>query len=449
MSARRLAPALVVSLFALLLPGAPRAEEKSGKVKIAVLNVRALGNVVKKTGKDNSTIEVMKTSDGGEIALSGIATLVTAQLAKDPKLDVISSKDIESMVGFERQKELLGCGDASCLVEIGGALGRDYLVASEIAEVGSTYLLSMSLVSVTKAKAAGRLTKRVQFVAQVADTMTAATQELLELARKRELEDPRKRDKKVAILDVKAGGIEANKVQGLASLVASEVAGRADTLVTTGEDIRALIGFERQRTALGCEEASCLAEIGGALGVDFIITTEVSKIGDEWVLALSMVDIKKAQATNRTAARVRRAELLVDHTISGVKELFFELNVDTNKSTGRYIQKTETNVWGWSLLTTGVVVAGTGTVVLNALAVPRNAEANATGLEPEEQNTIQNEAVTLLAIGFTLVGAGGATAIIGALDLLLHGSSAERLEFIPTSGADVPAAGASLRIPLP
>src|SRR5689334_21368477 len=82
---------------------------------------------------------------------------------------------------------------------------------------------------------------------------------------------------KIAVLDVMPrGDVDAKKIEGLSSLLASEAARRSDRAVTSGSQIRAMVGFDRQRQLLGCNDASCLAEIGGALGVPYILATEVT-----------------------------------------------------------------------------------------------------------------------------------------------------------------------------
>jgi hypothetical protein len=48
-------------------------------------------------------------------------------------------------------------------------------------------------------------------------------------------------------------------------------------VVTTPSDIRALLGLERQKQLLGCDEgASCLAELSGALGAGAIIAGQLA-----------------------------------------------------------------------------------------------------------------------------------------------------------------------------
>src|SRR6185295_5852068 len=56
--------------------------------------------------------------------------------------------------------------------------------------------------------------------------------------------------------------------------------------VTGKNDIAALLGLERQKQLLGCsdEQASCLAELAGALGVDGLLTGSLGKVGNGYVV---------------------------------------------------------------------------------------------------------------------------------------------------------------------
>jgi hypothetical protein len=53
---------------------------------------------------------------------------------------IITAKDLEQMLGLERQKQLLGCAteSSSCTAELAGALGVDALVTGQVSKVGSS-----------------------------------------------------------------------------------------------------------------------------------------------------------------------------------------------------------------------------------------------------------------------------------------------------------------------
>src|SRR5438045_2465034 len=63
------------------------------------------------------------------------------QLGLQPGIQVTTKGEIASLLGFERQRQLLGCStdQASCLAELAGALGVDGLISGSIARFGSGY----------------------------------------------------------------------------------------------------------------------------------------------------------------------------------------------------------------------------------------------------------------------------------------------------------------------
>ncbi len=127
---------------------------------------------------------------------------------------------------------------------------------------------------------------------------------------------------RIAVLDVQyAGAGDRKTVEGLSALLASEVARRPNLTVLAGSDLRALVGFERQKALLGCTESSCIAELAGALGVAYLVSSEVSKVGSTWLLSLTLLDANKATALSRLTRRAYSDDQLVDETSAGVDEL--------------------------------------------------------------------------------------------------------------------------------
>jgi hypothetical protein len=100
---------------------------------------------------------------GADPGLGRLMTeILTTEASGTAGLTVIGSSDIASMLGFEKQKELLGCTDnVACVAEIGGALGVDYLLVSDLGLLGKTYVINLKLIDTAKVSVIKRLYKTV------------------------------------------------------------------------------------------------------------------------------------------------------------------------------------------------------------------------------------------------------------------------------------------------
>lgn len=61
---------------------------------------------------------------------------------------VVTADEIAQLIGFERQKQLLGCtDDTSCMVEITNALGVDGLITGSLGKAGEEYQVNLKILS--------------------------------------------------------------------------------------------------------------------------------------------------------------------------------------------------------------------------------------------------------------------------------------------------------------
>jgi len=125
-----------------LLSGSVARAQTSAPKKIAVLDVRAVG-----------------TFDPKQVA--GLSTLIASEATRRG-LRVISGADIATLLGFERQRQLMGCGESSCLVELGGALGVGQVVSSAGSEVGGTWRRTLTLLETARGLAMTRVTRQTE-----------------------------------------------------------------------------------------------------------------------------------------------------------------------------------------------------------------------------------------------------------------------------------------------
>jgi TolB-like protein len=128
---------------------------------------------------------------------------------------------------------------------------------------------------------------------------------------------------KVAVMDVRSvQGVAEGTAAILTDIVVSDVA-RAGYEVISSNDIVAMLGFEKQKQALGCaEETSCLAELGGALGATYLLSGQVGTIGTQYRVSLILVDTKGARTVSRASEFCEKTEdALVKAARSSVAQL--------------------------------------------------------------------------------------------------------------------------------
>src|SRR4051794_21934292 len=84
---------------------------------------------------------------------------------------------------------------------------------------------------------------------------------------------------RMAVPAMHGAGVAETDLRGLGSVVLGAVSAYPDAQVISESDIGALLGLERQKLMVGCDDDACLAQIGGALGVEYLLTSEASRVG--------------------------------------------------------------------------------------------------------------------------------------------------------------------------
>jgi hypothetical protein len=86
------------------------------------------------------------------------------QLALGGGVRVTTASEISSLLGFERQKQLLGCSDdaTSCVAELAGALGVDGLVVGNVARFGTEFAVNVKVLDSRSGQARAAATTRVK-----------------------------------------------------------------------------------------------------------------------------------------------------------------------------------------------------------------------------------------------------------------------------------------------
>lgn len=127
----------------------------------------------------------------------------------------------------------------------------------------------------------------------------------------------------IAVLDIQGTGVDAALLPTLTEVLSVEIDAIGKYKVIAGRDIQSMLGFEKQKDVLGCTDAACLAEIGGALGVDRIIASHIGKVGATYVVNIKLINIRMATTEGRVYETVRgQVDALLETMRRSVGKLF-------------------------------------------------------------------------------------------------------------------------------
>lgn len=112
----------------------------------------------------NVKIAVLAFSASGvdPTVAASVTESVTAEIAVRGYFDPISANEIQTMLGVERQKMLLGCGEETCVTELAGAIGAPYVMSGSLVKLEGVFQLNLQVIDTKKSHTVGRSTKLVK-----------------------------------------------------------------------------------------------------------------------------------------------------------------------------------------------------------------------------------------------------------------------------------------------
>lgn len=160
-------------------------------------------------------------------------------------------------------------------------------------------------------------------------------------------------------------GLEPNIGRALSSSLAAELTQTGALSALTTADVENLAGFAAKQQQLGCNDASagaCMAELGNALGVAFVVATSVTVVDGTQLVALTLTEVARAQVVGREAATATSTTMLLDESRRAVRRLVSGL-----LSQGAGLLSVASSEEGAEVRLDGRLV---GTTPLSSLSVP-------------------------------------------------------------------------------
>ncbi|MFO0597823.1 MAG: hypothetical protein U0228_21155 [Myxococcaceae bacterium] len=213
---------------------------------------------------------------------------------------------------------------------------------------------------------------------------------------------------KLAVLDVQAVGSAPAEAAALTDAITQELHKRDFFDLITANDIRTLLGVERQKQLLGCSESNCTAELSGAIGARFVLQSSLTKLGSSLQLSVQMLDTAKAQAVARA---VRLAK--------DPKALAAQLPWMLAEATATPLPPAPSKAFPWTLIAVGATVFAAGGIVavdgfsreraLNSELGQKTGVFQSYGKYEDELDLITRNKW----LGISLLGGGAALAAVG------------------------------------
>ncbi len=106
---------------------------------------------------------------------------------------------------------------------------------------------------------------------------------------------------KLIVMPLSAKGLPPEHVEILSELALTETAKHGGFEVLGPSDINIVLGLDRMKAAVGCDDVACAAEIGGALGASLVLAASAGVLGEQLVLTAKLIDIQNLKVSKRVS----------------------------------------------------------------------------------------------------------------------------------------------------
>ena len=250
-----------------------------------------------------------------------------SEAANTNAIRLIDRKMLESILN-EQGLQQSGCTTDECAAEVGQLLGAQFMINGSIGKLGNTYTIDAKMVSVTTG--AAERAKTVTYEGEVSGLIVEmeilaweivgleAPQRLL---MKRKVQSAADNKMTVAILDFEPRGISTLEAQTLTDRFATEINNTGKVVLVDRNSMREVMQ-EQGYTEVECSSEECAAEVGAMLGVQFMISGAIGKLGDTYT-----IDAKMFEVATGAAAKTKNTTYIgkVDGLITEIEVLAWEM----------------------------------------------------------------------------------------------------------------------------
>ncbi|MCK5688775.1 PEGA domain-containing protein [Myxococcota bacterium] len=291
---------LLIILSLLFSSSQLHAEEPSSEKRVLVMDIKAIEI-------EESIIPVLT----GEIA---------KEISSHDGYKASSLEELRAVTELNASKKLMGCeGNSACIAEVSSQLNAELVLGGSIGKLGNSFVLSLNLTDSKTATSVGNAEMTAESVDALTASLPTALAQLFDWngeTQKTKFRLPEGKAYSFAVFDLKPTGVSKAIADNLTQILSGEIKRTEGTSVISRDDIVAMLQLDEQKLELGCDDASCIAEIGGALGVDKLVVGNVGRLGESYVITLRLLDAKSATVDNRLSESFKGSD---DQLIDALK----------------------------------------------------------------------------------------------------------------------------------
>ena len=223
-----------------------------------------------------------------------------SEIANTKAFRITDRKLLDKIIN-EQALQQSGCTTDECAAEVGQLLGAQYMISGSIGKLGETYTVDVKLVSVTTG--AAERTKTASYKGPIAGLITEMEILAWEISG---LKPPQSLLMKqsggdiagkitVAVLDFSPRGISSLEAQTLTDRFATEI-NKTDRAILVDRNVVNEVMQEQGYTQAECSSEECAAEVGAMLGVQFMISGAIGKLGETYTIDAKMFEVATGAA---------------------------------------------------------------------------------------------------------------------------------------------------------
>ena len=225
-----------------------------------------------------------------------------SEIAKTETYRLVDRKLLDKIMQ-EQALQQSGCTTDECAAEVGELLGVQFMINGSIGKLGNTFTIDIKLVSVTTG--AAERSQNISFKGPIEGMiieMEILAWEIVGLEAPAELLAKRSGSSEdsenkitVAVLDFEPRGISQLEAQTLTDRFSTEITSTNRAILVARNAIGEIMQ-EQGYSEAECTSEECAAEIGALLGVEFMISGAIGKLGDTYTIDAKMFEVATGAA---------------------------------------------------------------------------------------------------------------------------------------------------------